>query len=272
VEEKEVRIAIGSDEAGAQLKQQLAVLISAQAHEVIDPGPSLEQHTRGDYAEQVALAVLRRDADRGVILTSRGVGASVAANRVPGIRAALCSDAFSAHSGAKSEGMNVLILAVHALDVEHAREVVDAYLGAALAPIEIVGGLPPRRLQRVLEYVKENIDKDLSVAEMAEVVGMSQYYFSKLFKLSTGTTPHQYVMRQRVERAQELLREGGTALVEVATHVGFETQSHFTSVFRRLVGITPKKFREMRAENTGIQLASAGGNQEQHQKPNATAA
>ncbi len=108
---------------------------------------------------------------------------------------------------------------------------------------------------------------------MAEVVGMSQYYFSKLFKMSTGTTPHQYVMRQRVERAQELLRDGNTALVEVATQVGFETQSHFTSVFRRLVGITPKKFREMRSE-TGIHLAaSPDGKQQKHEpKSSATAA
>jgi AraC family transcriptional regulator len=109
----------------------------------------------------------------------------------------------------------------------------------------VVGGLPPRRLQRVFSHIRENINRDLSVNELAQVVGMSQYYFSKLFKMSTGTTPHQYVMRQRVERAQELLRESHTPLGEVATLVGFETQSHFTSVFRRLVGATPKHYREM---------------------------
>ena len=86
-------------------------------------------------------------------------------------------------------------------------EVVDAYLNATLAPIEVVGGLPPRRLQRVFAYIRENVARDLSVSELAHVVGMSQYYFSKLFKMSTGITPHQYVMRQRVERAQEHLRE-----------------------------------------------------------------
>ena len=126
-----------------------------------------------------------------------------------------------------------------------AQEVVDAYLGATLAPIEVVGGLPPRRLQRVFPHIRENIARDLSCRELAQTVGMSQYYFSKLFKMSTGTTPHQYVMRQRVERAQEHLRETRTALAEVATLVGFETQSHFTSVFRRLVGATPKHYREM---------------------------
>ena len=256
-----MRIAISSDEAGKTLKEQITASLAAAGHELTDPAHGVEPHVRGDFAEQVALAVLRRDAERGIIITGRGVGASVAANRVPGIRAALCNDSYSAYSGAKAEGMNVLVLSVQLLEPERAKEIVDAYVGATLAPIEVVGGLPPRRLQRVLEHVKENIDKDLSVAEMAQVVGMSQYYFSKLFKMSTGTTPHQYVMRQRVERAQELLREGNTALVEVATHVGFETQSHFTSVFRRLVGITPKKFRETRGD-CGIHLAASGGEAE----------
>jgi AraC family transcriptional regulator len=108
----------------------------------------------------------------------------------------------------------------------------------------VTGGLPARRLQQVFNYVRENMAADLSVADMAQVVGMSQYYFSKLFKTSTGTTPHQYVMRQRVERAQELLRQSQTPLLSIATQVGFETQSHFTSVFRRLLGITPKRYRE----------------------------
>ncbi len=265
-----MRIAIGSDEAGEALKEQLTATLASTGHEVVDPTSNVEAHVRGDYAEQVALAVLRRDAERGIIVTGRGVGASVAANRVPGIRAALCNDSFSAYSGAKSEGMNVVVLAVQSLDADRAREIVDAYVGATLAPIEVVGGLPPRRLQRVLEYVKENIEKDLSVAEMAQVVGMSQYYFSKLFKMSTGTTPHQYVMRQRVERAQELLRDGNAALVEVATHVGFETQSHFTSVFRRLVGITPKKFREMRSD-AGIHLAVPVDGKGETQQPKSSA-
>ncbi len=205
----------------------------------------VQGQARVDYAEQVALSVLRHDAERGIIVSSRGVGASVAANRVPGVRAALCNDAYSAHVGAKTEGMNVLVLALHSLGENMAEEVVASYLDAALAPIEVVGGLPPRRLQRVFSHIRENIARDLSVAELAQTVGMSQYYFSKLFKMSTGTTPHQYVMRQRVERAQEVLRETRTALAEVATIVGFETQSHFTSVFRRLVGATPKHYREM---------------------------
>jgi RpiB/LacA/LacB family sugar-phosphate isomerase len=249
-----VRIAIASDEAAQQAKEKLTGKLIADGHEVVDAAPMVQGQERSDYAEQVALCVLRHDAERGLIISSRGVGASVAANRVPGVRAALCNDAYSAHIGAKTEGMNVLVLALHSLQGDMAEEIVRAYLGATLAPIEVVGGLPPRRLQRVFQHIRENIARDLSVSELAQTVGMSQYYFSKLFKMSTGTTPHQYVMRQRVERAQEHLRETRTALAEVATLVGFETQSHFTSVFRRMVGATPKHYREM--HQTPLQVAT----------------
>jgi RpiB/LacA/LacB family sugar-phosphate isomerase len=264
-----VRIAIASDHPGKDAKERLIAKLAADGHETFDAAPLVQDQARSDYAEQVALSVLRHDAERGLIVSSRGVGASVAANRVPGVRAALCHDAYSAHLGAKNEGMNVLVLAVHALDGDQAQEVVDSYLNATLAPIEVVGGLPPRRLQKVFSHIRENLKRDLSVTELAGVVGMSQYYFSKLFKMSTGTTPHQYVMRQRVERAQDLLREGQMPLAEVATEVGFETQSHFTSVFRRLVGATPKKYREM--HQTEVQAVSDASEQQLERKT-ATAA
>ena len=240
-----MRIAIASDEAGHDAKERLSAKLITAGHQVTDAAPLVQGQGKTDYAELVALSVLRHDTERGLIVSSRAVGASVAANRVPGVRAAVCGDAYSAHVGAKAEGMNVLVLALHSLEDERALEIVDAYLGATLAPVEVIGGLPPRRLQRVFSHIRENVARDLTVSELASVVGMSQYYFSKLFKMSTGTTPHQYVMRQRVERAQEQLRESRTALAEIATQVGFETQSHFTSVFRRLVGVTPKHYRAM---------------------------
>lgn len=265
-----MKIAIGSDQAGQALKERISTRLTTAGHELLDPNLPIDGHGRSEYAEQVALGVLRRDAERGIIITSRGVGASVDANRVPGIRAALCNDAYSAFLGAKAEGMNVLVLAVHSIEPQQADEIVDSYLNATLAPVEVVGGLPPRRLQRVLSHVRENIGQELAVHELAQVVSMSQYYFSKLFKTSTGITPHQYVMRQRVERAQELLRESQLALVEIASQVGFETQSHFTSVFRRLVGITPKRYREMR-DATPIAGSAANGKDE-GEKSSATAA
>jgi RpiB/LacA/LacB family sugar-phosphate isomerase len=267
-----VRIAIGSDQAGHAAKERIAAKLVEAGHEVTDANSAVQSHGRADYAEQVAMLVLRHNAERGIIVTSRVVGASVAANRIPGIRAASCHDAYSASVGAKAEGMNVLVLAVHLLEQDLAQEVVDAYLGATLAPVEVVGGLPPRRLQRVFAHVRENIAQELAVAELAQVVAMSQYYFSKLFKLSTGTTPHQYVMRQRVERAQELLREGRTPLAEIATHVGFETQSHFTSVFRRLSGITPKHYRQSHQATPPMDTVAQEQDQAAARQKSATAA
>jgi len=246
-----VRIAIGSDETGCEAKKQLAARLISKGQEVTDATTPVQGSVRPDYAELVALAVLRHDAERGIIVSSRAIGASVIANRIPGIRAALCADAHSAYVGAKLEGMNVLVLALHSMQEEQTGAIVDAYLGATLAVVDSVGGLPPRRLQRVFSHIRENISRDLPVAELAQLVGISQYYFSKLFKMSTGTTPHQYVMRQRVERAQECLRETRTALAEVASQVGFETQSHFTSVFRKLVGVTPYTYRQMHSAASG---------------------
>ncbi len=249
-----MHIAIASDQAGQEAKLRLAAKLSAAGHDILDPAPSIASRERQDYSEQVALSVLRRDAERGIIITSRAVGASLAANRVPGIRAALCTDPQSARLGANVEGMNVLVLALHALQEERVHEVVDAYLSASLAIVEAVGGLPPWLLQRVFTHVRENLAKDVSVAKLAKTAALSQYYFSKLFKTSTGTTPHQYVMRQRVERAQELLREGQTTLANVAAQVGFETQSHFTSVFRQFVGITPKRYRESQRRRAPVEM------------------
>jgi len=271
MEENKVQIAIASDETGHEAKQRLTAKLIAAGHAVTDAAPPVQGQVRTDYAEQVALSVLRHDSERGIIISNRAVGASVAANRVPGVRAALCGDAHSAHVGAKIEGMNVLVLALHSLEEQHAQEVVDAYLNATLAPIEVVGGLPPRRLQRVFAYIRENVARGLSVNELAHVVGMSQYYFSKLFKMSTGITPHQYVMRQRVERAQEHRRERRMALAEIAPQVGFETQSHFTSVFRRLVGATPKRYREMHQASPLHAMTSQEQQRSEEQKP-ATAA
>lgn len=138
-----MRIAIASDDAGHDAKERLAVKLASDGHEIFDAAPPVQDQSRSDYAEQVALSVLRHDAERGLIVSSRGVGASVAANRVPGVRAALCNDAYSAHVGAKNEGMNVLVLALHALNDDLAQEIVDAYLSATLAPIEVVDSSSP---------------------------------------------------------------------------------------------------------------------------------
>jgi AraC family transcriptional regulator len=108
-------------------------------------------------------------------------------------------------------------------------------------------GLPPRKLEHVRSFIDAHLAEPLLVEQLAAVVHMSPFHFARLFKLATGTSPHAYVTTQRVGRAKELLRSSSLALVEVAAAVGFQTQGHFTEVFHRFAGITPRRFRLMGA-------------------------
>jgi AraC family transcriptional regulator len=92
-------------------------------------------------------------------------------------------------------------------------------------------------------YVEAHLDSDLRIVELARLLDMSPQHFSRLFKASLGVTPHQYVMRRRVEAAQRLLRTNAT-IPAIAYALGFSNQAHFTQVFRRHVGTTPGRARE----------------------------
>jgi len=99
------------------------------------------------------------------------------------------------------------------------------------------------RLQRVMTFIDDNITLDLSVSTLAQVAGMSSFYFCRSFKQSTGITPHQFVLSRRMELARHLLLQEPMRLMQVAQKVGFTDQSQFTRVFRKIVGITPSQFR-----------------------------
>lgn len=110
-------------------------------------------------------------------------------------------------------------------------------------PIQIINaGLPKTKLKQVLEYIQDHLNQELTLLELAAIAQVSPNYFATQFKQSTGLAPHQYVIKQRIEKAKELMIAGFGSLAEVAELVGFADQSHFTRHFKRLVGITPKKF------------------------------
>ena len=108
---------------------------------------------------------------------------------------------------------------------------------------ERASGLPEASLRTALDYVGDNLAADLTLAEIAHEVGMSPYHFSRMFKVSMGLPPHQYVMRQRIERAKALLTNTDLPVGVVAQEVGFASPSHFAQQFRRLVGTAPRFFR-----------------------------
>ncbi|MEA5594166.1 AraC family transcriptional regulator [Rivularia sp. UHCC 0363] len=106
---------------------------------------------------------------------------------------------------------------------------------------EYVNGLSKRQLNQIVEYIRNNLDRDLGLNELANLLHMSPHYFCHLFKQSVGMTPHQYVIKTRVDRAQELLL-AGYSIAQVAFMVGFANQSHLNRHFKKLIGVTPGKF------------------------------
>jgi AraC family transcriptional regulator len=106
------------------------------------------------------------------------------------------------------------------------------------------GELARWRLKRAIDYFEAEIDKPVSLAAVASSVGLSRMHFAAQFRATTGMRPHEYLLRRRIERAQEVLAETSMSLVDIALSVGFQTQSHFTTVFKRYAGQPPRAWRE----------------------------
>ena len=124
-----MRIVVGADHAGFMLKQEIARDLREQGHDVIDVGTdSTDPVDYPDFSVAVANAVLDGQAERGVLICGSGVGASVAANKVRGIRAAICHDTYSAHQGVEHDNMNVLVMGSRVVGEKLAEDIVRAYL------------------------------------------------------------------------------------------------------------------------------------------------
>jgi RpiB/LacA/LacB family sugar-phosphate isomerase len=127
-----MKVVLGSDHAGFELKENVTDFVRKLGHEVVDVGTnnSTESVDYPDYAESVGKAIIEKRADRGVLICGSGVGASVAANKLQGIRAGLCHDTYSAHQGVEHDNMNVLVMGGRVIGPELARELVMNYLAA----------------------------------------------------------------------------------------------------------------------------------------------
>lgn len=119
------------------------------------------------------------------------------------------------------------------------------YTAAENRSQKFTGGLSGQKLRSVMDFIGDNYERDLSLTELAHVAGMSTYHFAREFKRTTGTAPHQYLIKFRVERAKALLAGSEMPLIEVGFRSGFSHQSHFSRLFRRLTGTTPLSYRLM---------------------------
>ena len=105
------------------------------------------------------------------------------------------------------------------------------------------GGLSEPQLLQVLEYINEHLNQDIKLADLAQLVGMSQFHFSHLFKQSMGKAPYQYLLQQRVERAKQLLKQTNRSIMDIALECGFNSHSHLSKQFRQFTGMAPRAYR-----------------------------
>src|SRR5262249_42352341 len=124
-----------------------------------------------------------------------------------------------------------------------AATLVDAFAGQSRSVRPLRGGLGPARLRTIKELVHARIEDELTLIEMAQSVELSPAHFARMFRESTGETPHQFVLRNRIERAKEMLCAPEVRVLDVAVACGFKTQQHFARVFRDVCGISPTEYR-----------------------------
>ena len=122
---------------------------------------------------------------------------------------------------------------------------VQYYSTRKFALPEYSDGLPKYKLRQVVEYIREHLEQNLTIAQLAQLLQMSPHYFGQLFKRSLGITPYQYIIQCRIDRAKVLLQERKHSIAEIARAVGFTHQSHLNYHFKRLVKVTPKQFRDL---------------------------
>jgi ribose 5-phosphate isomerase B len=132
-----MKLVIGADHAGFPLKEEVRAHLAKAGHEVVDLGAyNTDPSDYPDFAEKVGLAVKAGEAPRGIVICGSGVGVCIAANKIPGIRAGMCHDTYSAHQGVEHDDMNVLVMGARIIGSALAFEVVDSFVGATFCATE----------------------------------------------------------------------------------------------------------------------------------------
>lgn len=107
------------------------------------------------------------------------------------------------------------------------------------------GGLSRHQTRRVLDYIESNLSRDLTLKKLSEIADLSLHHFARVFKQTVGVAPYRYVLERRVEAAKRMLRSAKLSLVDISLSTGFDSQSHFSSAFRRIVGAAPSEFQRV---------------------------
>jgi AraC family transcriptional regulator len=216
---------------GTQTRGNICVLPSGLKHQV-----ALESNS-----EQLALYV------DPLLVTKAAAGAQLAgsfeiAERYTRSDKVISSIGMALLGELESEGLSGRLYAESLANVL-AVHLLRYYSISAARAVTFTGGLSAAKLRQVTDFIAGNYSRELKLAELAQVAGMSSFHFVREFKRTTGTTPHQYLIKFRVERAKAFLADDELPLTEVSLRSGFSHQSHFTRLFRRITGTTPQSYR-----------------------------
>jgi AraC family transcriptional regulator len=154
---------------------------------------------------------------------------------------------YDRHAGIRADALRLAIaIRLLGLQAENGLSIDDGSVPTVPAE-RAIGGLQKWRLRRVADYVDSHLSNKITLSDLAAVAGLSRMHFASQFRIATGLRPHEYLLRQRIRRADELLRYTTLTIVEIAFSVGFQTQAHFTTVFKRIAGSTPAQWRNAHA-------------------------
>ena len=229
----ELRTASGTLLRGPKTKGSVCVLPSGLGHQATLEGssehlaiyldPTIVARAAGDSYSGENVELVERYSIRDPVISSVGMA----------LLAELDNEGLSGRLYAESLAN---VLAVHLL--RH-------YSASPYSSLKANGGLSGQRLRQVKKFIAENYEDDLRLEDLAKQAAMSSFHFAREFKKSTGTTPHQYLIKFRVEQAKILLADSELPLAEVGLRSGFSHQSHFTRLFHRVTGTTPQAYRLM---------------------------
>jgi AraC family transcriptional regulator len=136
-------------------------------------------------------------------------------------------------------------LYVDTLTCELTIHLLREHTGAPAMPAWSKSGLSPHKLRRAVQYIDENLRNELTLSAIADAVALSPGHFAHAFRQATGVAPHRYVLERRVERAKALLRQSDMPITEIADRIGCSSHSHFSVLFHRITGLTPRQFRTL---------------------------
>lgn len=128
----------------------------------------------------------------------------------------------------------------HALSIH----LLKNYCNQEFSTNQVGNGLPPHKLKQAINYINANLDRNIKVSDIAKLLEISQYYFCRLFRKSTGIAPYRYVIQQRISKVKTLIETNKLSLLDIAIECGFSSQSQMTHHFHKIVGVTPKAYRD----------------------------